>query len=79
MLHCQTSSCQYLYCILGGGLFVTDCDVKQLLNNGLKLTMVERKSSPGNIQNSDQNRFSGPLVRMPLMIEDSRQANDNKA
>jgi hypothetical protein len=68
--------CQHLYCILGRGPLVTDCDVKQLkwfeAYHGCEEQFTRQSKA------LIKNRLPGPPVQIPLMIEDSRHANENK-
>ena len=69
--------CRHLYCIMGRGPLVTDCDIKQLkwfeAYHGRDREFTERSEM------LIKNRLPGPPVEMPWMIEDSRHAKDNKA
>jgi hypothetical protein len=68
--------CRHLYCILGRGPLVTDCDVKQL--KWFEAYHGREEQFTRQAKTLIKNRLPGPPVQIPLMIEDSRHANEDK-
>jgi hypothetical protein len=68
--------CRHLYCILGRGPLVTDCDVKQL--KWFEGYHDREEQFTRQARTLIKNRLPGPPVQIPLMIEDSRHANEDK-
>jgi hypothetical protein len=68
--------CRHLYCVLGRGPVVTDCDVKQL--KWFEAYYGREETFTGQSRSMINNRLPGPPVQIPLMIEDARHAKDNK-
>jgi hypothetical protein len=68
--------CHHLYCILGRGPLVTDCDVKQL--KWFEAYHGRGEQFTNQSKTLIKNRLPGPPVQILLMIEDARHAIENK-